>query len=241
MSTTHISPSAVAKLQWSRIQIDTLARQISEIVKEQREISMFEWNAAGLPIVAKGRELIPVNNLLSVDVGRIIGAVRSSLDNLIVETVKLSDPTADETKLSFPISKKTEIEGSDAWMAGRIGSLAPPYRKIVIDTRPYKGGNDTLCALQELRNQDEHRSLNIIPITRHAVIHGESIRQFIPVPGPDGRPMPVLYQRQGLQKFETKVSINFGEGTSANGRDVVIAIREFVDEADRIIKMFDSI
>lgn len=202
---------------------------------------MFELDLAGRPILAKGRELIPLEDLLSVYIGRIIGAIRSSLDNLIVETVKRSDPAADEEDLSFPIHRKEQPAGSDAWMAKFIGSLAPAYRAILIDTKPYKGGNDTLQALRELRNQDEHRSLNIIPISRSAVFHTFSTRRHFPVPGPDGQSITVLHQTEALPKFETAVSINFGEGTSAQGRDVVATIGAFIDEADRIINRFDSI
>lgn len=233
--------SSRAKLAWARAQMDILALEIADIVEQHRDVPMFDMDAQPGRILFIGPQSFELPDVLSAHAGRVIGAVRSALDNLVVQTVETADAEADTRFIVFPISGNPEKPGSDEWMTQKLGPLPATYRKALADFQPYRGGNDDLFALHELRKQDEHIAINMVALKRKGQMTMSRTTSVEIVKGPDGKERVERRVTDLGNQFETLVSVEFGEGTTAEGREVVPTISAFIALGEAIVERFESL
>lgn len=102
-------------------------------------------------------------------IGDAVHNLRAALDLMACEIVVLSGDTPDKWTL-FPFqSDRNQLIATIN--GGKIKAAASAIIDLIIDTiKPYKGGNDPLCALNDLDIVDKHRLL--IPITHVTALVG---------------------------------------------------------------------
>jgi hypothetical protein len=82
--------------------------------------------------------------------------MRSSLDHLMWQLAEVSGKVPDE-HTSFPIFDPSE-RGAD-FLDRKIRPLKPAIQKIILEAKPYKGGNDVLWTVHDANRIDKHRLL----------------------------------------------------------------------------------
>ena len=233
--------SSRAKLEWARTQLDIVGREVADIIEQQRKVSMFHVEPETGHLRIDGQQRFELPDLLSAHIGRVIGAVRSALDNLVVETVEAADSSVKTRDITFPISGHPEKPGCEKWMAQKIGPLPSGFRRVLVELKPYKGGNERLMSLHELRNQDEHLSINIAFLNRAAKMKMSGHYMPMMIKGPDGKPRVAVASMRAPTQFNTAVTVEFGEGTTAKGKEVVPLVGSFISLGSEIVAKFEAV
>lgn len=227
-----------AKVLWADRQTKRLNEELAPLVATFAEKPMVKPDPAmpGMFQILPDEDE-PLPDLLLVDVGRIIGAVRSALDNLVAITVQAIDPSKLTRQTSFPISRRAEDPGDTAWMGARIAGLPKSCTAILQNLHPYATGNDLLQAMNELRVQDEHYQINVSMARRSAHIEFAPIMRNI-VADPDAPKHFVVVG--GQAQSYTGVTFRFGSGTIAAGWPIIPTLMNLIHLAHETTANFDA-
>jgi len=122
--------------------------------------------------VLKFKMTKPVPCEIPLIIGDAIHNMRTALDILACEIISLSGGTPSKWA-SFPIREtRQELEGA---INGEIKIAGPDIVDIILNAiKPYRGGNDSICALHSLDIADKHRLL--IPIISVAALKRVNIK-----------------------------------------------------------------
>lgn len=233
--------AAKAKLAWAEAQMQIVEREIAELLEENEQsiINQMRPNESGIAPLVFDRVDVP--DVLAVHIGRIVGSLKSALDNLAVEAVLEIDPKADTRCVVFPFSGNPERAGCDKWFAGKVGPMKDAHRGIIVDAQTYQGGNPILLAMKELRDADEHLAIRIgSTMKRVGTITMSSRLRTEIVTKADGSFEIRPVHTRDEPKRGAVIKIEFSEPLSA-GRDVASRTREMISETAKIIAAFDDV
>lgn len=219
--------------------MDIVSRKISEFIEENenRVVAEMDPNEPGMVLVTYNEAAIP--DMLTVHIGRIVGCLKSALDNVAVEAALEVNPEANTSRIVFPFSGNKERDGCDKWFAGKVGPMKDAHRRIIVEARPYIGGNHALLALKELRDADEHLSIQLAIARRQSCVSLPSMTLEYSAPKPDGS-IEVTSTYSGDQpEFETTMHVGFSEPLS-QGKEVVAWLRDMIAATRDIICKFDQ-
>jgi len=159
----------------ARLKVDRSNKHIADLDSAiqslpDRYISTVEVNPEGTRL----KYVLPEEESILAEFGLMIGDcihnLRTALDYAWGGAVQRFSLTWLYDDTIFPI-RKTEKGLRETLNKGRIESAAPNlFKRIVVDIKPYAGGNDSLFRLHGLDNQDKHSLL--IPILNVTVIKG---------------------------------------------------------------------
>lgn len=232
--------SSRAKLEWARRQYDVLAREISEILEKHNDKPGIHVDLTTGQTVVEGQTRAEVPDLLVVQIGRIIGALRSSLDNLVVEATLMASPEANTRKVVFPISSNQEMPGTDKWMGEKVSGLSEEHRRIIVDLKPYKGGHPYLLVLHQLRNQDEHLQVVVTAVTSANVFTTKTVHTPMIRKGANGENELHIETTNYPAQHEVRTVVEFDEIVGILDRDVLKTIGNFLFTVGQIIAKFES-
>lgn len=231
--------SSRAKLEWARRQYDILAREIAEIIEQHNDKPGIHVNLTTGETVVEGQKRAEIPDLTVVHIGRIIGALRSALDNLIVEATLMASPKADTRKVVFPISGNQEQPGTDKWMGEKVSGLSEKHRRIVVDLKPYNGGNPDLFTLHQLRNQDEHLQIVVTAITSANVFTTKTVSAPAVRKSANGEDEFYIETTHYPTQHEVRTAVEFEQIVSLLDRDVLKTVGRFLTTVGKIIAAFE--
>ena len=195
----------------------------------------------------KFRDPLPDN--LPVLVRKVVGSLRSSLDQAVYASVIILK-SGNPNSAKFPFSD-TE-DGLAVELKRKCRGVAPGITKLLAEFKPYRGGNDTLWALNKLRNIKEHRLLapaNLAGGVAFEVEGFPKIRAYMfERQGGDNRWNPdtneltseTLGPLNFLNKYKTVLFIRFGDIEVVGGKDVVPLLRDFTRIAESYVGAIET-
>jgi hypothetical protein len=110
----------------------------------------------------------------------VVGALRTALDSSVFD-IALAAGVADPRNAAFPFAGTL---GEMAGALGRCKDVPEPIKSLMCGFAPYRGGNETLWALNKLCNTDKHRILQ--PFGTGAIRMGVAVKGtgFFRMPDP---------------------------------------------------------
>lgn len=232
--------SSRAKLEWARRQYDVLAREISEILEKHNDKPGIHVDLTTGQTVVEGQKRANVPDILVVHIGRVVGALRSALDNLVVEATLMASPEANTRKVVFPISGNQEKPGTDKWMGEKVSGLSEEHRRIIVDLQPYKGGHPYLLTLHQLRNQDEHLQIVVTAVTSSNVFMTKTVQTPSVRKGANGKYEFYIETTNYPTQHEVRTVVEFDEIVGILDRDVLKIIGKFLSAVGQIIAKFEA-
>jgi hypothetical protein len=187
----------------------------------------------------------PLPERVPLMIGDALHNLRTALDFIASELVRRANGPMKYIK--FPVREtREEVEG--ALRHGEIRVTHPSVIAAILDeVKPYKGGNDALCALHDLDIADKH--LLLIPVVSVAALKhvnakvGSNVFEdctFTVVGGRDSNilamPKEFEIQCQGQPAF----TIVFGEGQPLEGQPVVPALHQLAQLASGIVQTIEK-
>jgi len=122
----------------------------------------------------------PIPNSTIDLAAEVVGALRTALDSSVFD-IALAGGVSDPRNAAFPFAGTL---GEMAGALGRCKDIPEPIKSLMCGFAPYRGGNETLWALNKLCNTDKHRILQ--PFGTGAVRIGAAVRGtgFFSMPDP---------------------------------------------------------
>ncbi|MBP0614362.1 hypothetical protein [Jiella mangrovi] len=227
-----------AKISWAEAQLEFVSREVDAFIEENvnRVTTEVDPNHPGMLSVVSYESTIPNN--LTVHIGRIVGCMKSALDNVAVEAALEVDPQANTRRIVFPFSGNQETNGCDKWFAGKVGPMKDVHRRIIVEARPYTGGNQALVALQELRNADEHLGIRLSITKRQFMVSFPSVSIRYSAPKPDGSIDIIPTYSDEKPDFKTDMRIEFSEPLF-RGKEITSWLRDMLATTSEIVSKFD--
>lgn len=145
------------KIERAKHHIDTLEKSIMDFLNSNPYDILGEIGPEGYYILRlKINQTIPSE--WSAIIGDILHNLRSALDLLACQLIRVPNPEHDCSWVSFIISEnhrkfKTSLEKSEFKMQGKS------VIEIIKSLKPYKGGEENYWLLHRLNIQDKHRLL----------------------------------------------------------------------------------
>ena len=99
---------------------------------------------------------------MSVIIGDFLFGIRSALDHLVWQLVKINGQEPSTVNM-FPIAPKP-YDFRKAIKYGRLRGVAEGPCALINSLQPYYAGNESLKWLDSLHNTDKHRTLNFITV-----------------------------------------------------------------------------
>jgi hypothetical protein len=214
--------------------------------------------------------------IMHVLAGEIIYQLRSALDQTAVAFARLSKGPTKPKKVYFPTGQNfsefrsacvsiTRIQKFCAKTGapytesgkpvGKLLHLDGDFRKAILRTKPYDGGNEVLRAVFIMANIDKH--MELIAIATSGEMTGVSDFSFLGcneliVGGPDNLNNGVLFcdlkpdgsiaPNNSNAKIHTSGQITLGDiGPTLSGKPLVPLIRSMVEEVGRVHKGFEDV
>ncbi len=175
---------------------------------------------------------------LSVIIGDVIHNIRTSLDLLACDLVRLSGES--DKNVYFPFCD-TPNDLMEMIKKRRLHRAGKDVVEVMLSLRPYKGGNVALRAIHDLDVDDKHKAL--IP-TFSIAVTGEEDGLF-PFYSPitvDGQLYTVMREELSSlpigAEVKTYFALLFPPGTSLGGREMIPTLHELANLADGIIDTF---
>jgi hypothetical protein len=260
------------RLDGVRAKIDRAKENIINLEREQRafltehyrkdligEFHPNEWEY----VCAVPGDLEPVPPRFAVLVGEVLYLLRSSLDHLLGQLVRLSKPNHPLNGVQFPIctdprkhrtSQCGKIQGIPDDAAAAIVALQPCFRR----TGPWL--DHPLAILNNLNNRDKHRLLVVLAaavtdITKHDVQvtardlrgYGVQVRRRVVLgsqkPTPVSRvlfsPGPNCHIADVKMKCRLVFDVSLQEPGAREGGSLIPFLQQLFDFTDRTIRKFD--
>jgi len=228
---------AYAKIEWADRHIDMLVGEIEDFGKRDPFLLAGESHPEGTLYRFCVEEDIPAS--ISVEIGMILAALRSSLDVLAV-TLAARNGYPDSKTTYFPYAGNAESFGNRAFRR-KIRDLSDPDQKSSTDLKTYPEGNATFAALHNLNLTDKHRGLVATgAFVGSSAIEGAGILQLIALyPGPYIHGSPVaLWKVKGNLELRIAVGISFAEIPDLGRPPVIETLRSFRALAYSYVEMF---
>jgi hypothetical protein len=231
---------AVAQFPAFQARLDVWLRDnIHVVVKE------LETDTPNNVILAVEKEPLPL--AFNVEAGAYINAIRSSLD-ILAATLARRHCEAFVDEAYFPVAASAQ-HFSDRHFKGSkfVNALPEAERRHIEELKPYKGGNDLLCALHHLDIVRKHVRL------LGAEIHPELMRvmgfglrdKFTPVStgwmrsGDDETVIGLLAKGTPKPDIQLAMRVSLNETQYLEHWPLIEALKMFADLATHIIKRFD--
>jgi hypothetical protein len=103
-------------------------------------------------------------------IGDAIHNLHSALDLAVCEVVRDKFGSAATDHVKFPFDGESRDQFIKTCKGRKIAEASPAIFSLILSIEPYKGGNDSLCALHDLDILDKHELL--IPMIQIRVITG---------------------------------------------------------------------
>lgn len=236
---------ALALLDWADRQIDVLSAEIARLSEAKPYAFETEQHPNGDTLFYL-KATKSVTKLLGPSVKPIISAQRDSLDYIAVALAE-ANGAVDPTDVYFPIVK-TAAAITEKPALKKIRRLHPSDQKIILDLKPYPGGNDTLFALHMLNNERKHRRLGALAsIPTFAGFSGGprgmslyGMRTFKPVILPQySRQLVAAFHFDGDMNLNVAFEIAFCDVPGKQATPTVIAtLREFGSVCRAVAALF---
>lgn len=222
--------------------------------KPYRVVAQHDTKRRTLYVQLREFERLPLR--WSAVVADAVHNLRSSLD-ILWSHVMNPDSSAPPRKQYFPV-----LEDAEAYKARRAREVKS-RRKLAMDildaTKPYRGGNDTLWALNEIDIRNKHEVLSLAVGTFQEMTVAVFNTWDFPNPDrfvltpkgslhvlEDNTPLFEIHPPPGVMdakvnvKYEITYAVAFGEGEVLEGKPVIEALHEFSELVDGIALAFES-
>lgn len=150
---------ATTSIDWADRQIDALEAEFSAFYRTAPYKLTTKPHVSGRTEIYISSDA-PVTKLFAPSVNAIIQAQRSSLDFLVVGLAE-ANGFKNPTDTYFPVVKTLEAL-SDKQTLKKIRRLDAADQKVIVELKPYAGGNDTLFTLHSLNIERKHRRLGML-------------------------------------------------------------------------------
>lgn len=153
------------KIRRANDQIDEIEREVSALFEGQAYALVIERDPKSGDRLAKIKLSRCIPDSLFLLIPEAIYHLRSTLDQLMVAIAR-GTGIENCSHIYFPFGETADqIERATQTLKGQKGKMVgipPDVQKMVVDLRPFKGGNEPLWALSRLSNVDKHTGL--VPI-----------------------------------------------------------------------------
>lgn len=233
-----------ANVDWAVAQIDVLRDRLNawkdstpySVVREADGETGYEF--------LKVREIIPLPQVIAVETGIIIHAMRSALDHLAVRLAQRHGHVRPKN-VYFPISRSVEVFNCDGLK--KMWALSEIHQRIIQDLKPYEGGDNLLAALHQLDIMRKHSRLIAVGGTfRQLSIVQYGDLELAPEwlftgEFKDGTPLARVQITEPRAHPNLTCQVVFDETAYAKNRHIITALREFAARVTDIIRLFDAL
>lgn len=151
---------AFAKADVAKSDINKFDREVREFFRLQSEEIVTYDNIVGNQVWAFKFPKPPLR--FNVQLGQILHALRSSLDNLAAALAIANNKST--SGVYFPIARSEDAYKSDRRIRDKVKKLPASAIPIIDGLKPYKGGNDLLWLLHDSNRDDKHPSLGVLAV-----------------------------------------------------------------------------
>lgn len=173
--------TARRKLSWAEKRLDELNAELADFRHRNPYKKVIELHP-DLPrhTVHKVIPSEPIPDSTIDLTTEVVGALRTALDSAVFD-IALCSGVIDPRNAAFPFAGTI---GEMAGALGRCKDIPEPIKSLMCGFAPYRGGNETLWALNKLCNTDKHRILQ--PFATGAVRTGIAMKGagFFSMPDP---------------------------------------------------------
>jgi hypothetical protein len=148
--------SAYRKLAWGKKRIAELEWETRDFMSEHPCESFTEPHSdkPGYTI-QKIRQLVPVPSAISLIASDALDNIRAVLDHALF-TLAVASGRSQIENATFPISPRSDVAKFENMLKGRCADVPQEIWPLLRSFKPYKGGNDTLIALNDACNRNKH-------------------------------------------------------------------------------------
>jgi hypothetical protein len=145
-----------AKLAWAKAQLPILGAETQFFIDSKPYRIWKEVNEERGGFDYKIKYTQPVPDSILISASNLAHQIRSSLDQMAA-TLAVRNGATNTKDVHFPISHDRDsfFDGKRAGVK-KIARLSAVDRQIIIDLKPYFGGNDLLYALHQMSITDKH-------------------------------------------------------------------------------------
>ena len=247
------------KTERARSHIDALATEVSSFSLSSPCYLVFDDDSDPEFKVLKAKRTSPIPENICLIIGDAVHNLRPALDHLAYELVEIeTSKTAKNLpenllqNIQFPIAKDSNGV-TDAIKSKQMNKVGKQVDNALRALRPYRGGNDGLCALHDLDRIDKHRL--IIPVIEATTSSFSTITDS----APDGGTYTLLIDADQPVEFDKAllripsnsfaargsfppISIDVGLPIEPfKGVRVVDWLREMANYLDGVIAAFESL
>lgn len=185
---------------------------------------------------------------LGLIIGDAIHNIHCALDHAWVGTIGKLVPSQLDGHTKFP-ARETR-EGLEGGLHGReIDSLCPElYRRMVLDIKPYDGGNVAIWPIHELDIKDKH--ILLLPLISVVSVsgvklednHGEICEQSLWTIESSGRfTLPMEGNFKLKDKGEMSLQVAFNKGLPAEGLEVLGTLSLFAKVVLNVVELLEQV
>ncbi|MCZ4343380.1 hypothetical protein O4H52_17325 [Sphingomonadaceae bacterium G21617-S1] len=212
--------SPALRLKWAHRNLDEFEEGCTALIADDQRVMSVEYDAeADETFIVLTFPNEPPEKLREL-ADRIIGDLRSALDQAVRASASLLHPELSEAQLKYAVFPFADTEKGLARQLvspkGPFRSVPPALHDLIHETEPYPRdpetlapGNNMLCLLNNLANPQKHESLlEIGPGGAMALWHrpiGEGFKYLFPRPRPEGN--FELLRHKGRPGPEYKISL----------------------------------
>lgn len=245
------------KVNRAKVKFDRVKSAVNAFIADDRHSVRFEHDAKRTYMIARVDKDIPED--VAWEIVEAVGHLRSALDKAIVELVDLNG--FGSSGAAFPFGGQNHLGQADPFPSARNEflkkKLTSDQWELILATKPYPGGNDTLWSINQIANADKHRKglVEVVCRLRNEVVVGVNkpaqARMTI-VEAEPSKSHPVLKDKEretmvlsfGRDSFNYKVDctlneeIVFGNITPVHGKNVLPVLNQQIRMVERVIKSF---
>jgi hypothetical protein len=226
-------------IAWAKDHIIELKREIEAFFGDEHACGVItEPSANGTYQLFKIRFSKPMPRALRGHASDAAINLRNALDQAVCSVADLCSLPYHTTY--FPIADSETLFNNT--LKGRCGQLPQEIRDILRRTKPYKGGNKFLWALNKLSGINKHSILRPVAATQELVrMEGFALGIYVwdpPLWDSDKNELIFARMPTGSKydiEFETAYFIAFNEIEFLDGEEVLAVLNKFVDVVENIV------
>jgi hypothetical protein len=187
--------------------------------------------------------------LFAAAVGDAVTNLRSALDYLTCQ-LAIQNGTNDVSKVEWPFASSPEAFAS-ANTQKKIKGLSPEAVDLIRSQKPYRGGDDLLWSLNDLRNSNIHRHLVVSAITvttvgGHLLVDagiGAHTFEGPPPWEPSAREITFVTFTPGAKlnyNLQVAMDITFRDVGTVHGQSALVVLHQLSHLAQQILLKFEQ-
>jgi len=183
--------------------------------------------------VLQFRMTTPIPDCVPLILGDAVHNLRASLDFVVSEIIHRANGS--RRYIKFPIrDTKQEVEAAVKGGAIKVASQSV-ISAIVDEVKPYKGGNDPLCAIHEMDITDKHLLLlpviSVAALTNVALVVGGIEMEDCTFEVAGGTVLRIMAGLPGEAEFKNHgkpaFAVRFAQGQPFEGKEIIPALVSF--------------